>query len=145
MNKSLVNLLIFFRCRLALVILYLFKRIDHVLCSMSVGNEGTNNSTFSEQQGEEINLTQKVSVAGSDSIRTRGYEFESLTLKLEFAFLTLSRWRSLSYRKHSIDLLCKLIEWFLYDRDLRHERVKVVVATMCLYRCRLQKVAYNLQ
>ena len=24
----------------------------------------------------------------------------------------------------SIDLLCKSIDWFLYDRDLRHERVK---------------------
>ena len=38
--------------------------------------------------------------------------------------LTLSWRRSLSYRNQSIDLLCKSIEWFLYDRDLRHERVK---------------------
>ena len=38
--------------------------------------------------------------------------------------LTLSWRRSLSYRNQSIDLLCKSIEWFLYDRDLRRERVK---------------------
>ena len=36
---------------------------------------------------------------------------------------TLSRRRYLSYRNQSIDLLCKLIDWFLYDRDLRHERI----------------------
>ena len=34
--------------------------------------------------------------------------------------LTLSWWRSQSYRNLSIDLLCKLMDWFLYDRDLRH-------------------------
>ena len=32
--------------------------------------------------------------------------------------------RSLLYRIQSNDLLCKSIDWFLYDRDLRHERVK---------------------
>ena len=26
---------------------------------------------------------------------------------------------------HSIDLLCKSMDWFLYDRVLRHERVNV--------------------
>ena len=30
----------------------------------------------------------------------------------------------LSYRNQSIDLLCKSLECFLYDRDLVHERVK---------------------
>ena len=30
---------------------------------------------------------------------------------------------SLTYRSQCIDLLCKSIEWFLYDRDLRQERV----------------------
>ena len=30
----------------------------------------------------------------------------------------------LSYRNQSIDLLCKSMAWFLYDRNLRHERVK---------------------
>ena len=38
--------------------------------------------------------------------------------------LTLSWRRSLSYRNQSIDLQSKLIDWFLYNRDLRHERVK---------------------
>ena len=32
--------------------------------------------------------------------------------------LTLSWWRSLSYVNQSIDLLCKLMDWCLYDRDL---------------------------
>ena len=35
--------------------------------------------------------------------------------------LTLSWWRSLSYRNQTIDLLCKLMDWFLYNRDVRHE------------------------
>ena len=34
-----------------------------------------------------------------------------------------SWWRSLSYRNQSIDLLCKSMDWFLYDRNLRLERV----------------------
>ena len=39
-------------------------------------------------------------------------------------YLTLSlRW-SLSYRNYSIDSLFKLMDWFLYDRDLRHDRIK---------------------
>ena len=32
---------------------------------------------------------------------------------------------SLSYRKQSIDLQNKSVDWFLYDSDLRHERVKI--------------------
>ena len=31
--------------------------------------------------------------------------------------------RPLSYRNQSIDLHSKSMDWFLYDRDLRHERV----------------------
>ena len=27
-------------------------------------------------------------------------------------------------RNQSIDLHCKSMDWFLYDKDLRHERVK---------------------
>ena len=30
----------------------------------------------------------------------------------------------LSYRNQSIDLLCKSMDWFLYDNGLRYERVK---------------------
>ena len=48
----------------------------------------------------------------------------SLNKKVYCFFLTLS-WRRLSpYRNHSIDLLCKSVDWFLYDNGLRHERVK---------------------
>ena len=39
-------------------------------------------------------------------------------------FLTLSRRRPLSYRNQSINLLCKSMDWFLYDNGLRLERVK---------------------
>ena len=46
---------------------------------------------------------------------------------LEFGrirFMALS-WRSfLSNRNQSMDLLCQSMDWFLYDRDFRHERVK---------------------
>ena len=39
--------------------------------------------------------------------------------------LTLSWRRPLSYRNQSIDLQSKSMDWFLYDTDLRHERVNV--------------------
>ena len=39
-------------------------------------------------------------------------------------YLTLSWRRPLSYRNQSTDLLCKSMDWFLYDNGLRHERVK---------------------
>ena len=38
--------------------------------------------------------------------------------------LTLSFRRSLSYRNQSIDLQSISMDWFLYDRDLYHEKVK---------------------
>ena len=38
--------------------------------------------------------------------------------------LTLSWWRSLSYRNQLIDLSCKSVDWFLYDCGLCNERVK---------------------
>ena len=38
--------------------------------------------------------------------------------------LTLSWRRPISYRNQSIDLLYKSMDWFLYDIDLRHERVE---------------------
>ena len=44
---------------------------------------------------------------------------------MQYISLTLSWRRSLSCRNHSNDLLCKSVDWFLYDGDLRHERVKV--------------------
>ena len=41
-------------------------------------------------------------------------------------YLTLSWRRSVSYKNQSIDLLYILVNWFLYDRDLRHERVNAL-------------------
>ena len=38
--------------------------------------------------------------------------------------LTLSLRRSLPYRNQSIDLLCQLMNWFLYDKDIWHEKVR---------------------
>ena len=43
--------------------------------------------------------------------------------KHDSLYLTLSRRRPLSYRNQSIDLLRKSVDWFLYDNDLRFERV----------------------
>ena len=40
--------------------------------------------------------------------------------------LTLSRRRPLSYRNQSIDLRSKPMYWFLYDKGLRLERVKIL-------------------
>ena len=37
-----------------------------------------------------------------------------------------SWWRSLSYRTQSTDFQSKSMDWFLYDRDLPHERVKML-------------------
>ena len=37
--------------------------------------------------------------------------------------LTLSWRRPISYRNQSTDLLCKSMDWFLYDIGLHHERV----------------------
>ena len=38
--------------------------------------------------------------------------------------LTLSWRRPLSYKNQSMDLLCKSMDWFLYDNGPRHERAK---------------------
>ena len=40
---------------------------------------------------------------------------------------TLSQRRSLSYRNQSMVLLCKSVDFFQYGRDLRHERVKLLL------------------
>ena len=49
--------------------------------------------------------------------------FKKWKTQREQKLLTLS-WRvPLSYRNQSIDLLCKSMDWFLYDNSPRHERV----------------------
>ena len=62
------------------------------------------------------------------SVLPRLYEF-SLTGNVSSIigqedFLTLSLRRPLSYRNQSFDLLCKSMDWFLYNSSLHHERVK---------------------
>ena len=48
----------------------------------------------------------------------------SITIIGDISLLTLSWQRPLSYRNQSIDLLCKSMDWSLYDNGFRHERVK---------------------
>ena len=53
------------------------------------------------------------------------YKWNSNRLKNHTHFhLTLSWWRPLSYRNQSTDLLCKSMDWFLYDNSLYHEKFK---------------------
>ena len=52
--------------------------------------------------------------------------FQNIIIYHEKRCLALSWRKSLSYRNQSIDLLCKSMDWFLYNRDLRHERFKRV-------------------
>ena len=48
-------------------------------------------------------------------------------------FYFLSDWRrSLSYRNQSINLLCKSVDWFLYDRELRHQNDNVSESRDCV-------------
>ena len=47
--------------------------------------------------------------------------------KLMILPLIFSWPRFLSYRNQSIGVQSKSMDWFLYDRDLRHERVKAVL------------------
>ena len=67
---------------------------------------------------------------------------EKTCTKLALCSLTLSRRKSLSYRNQLIDLLCESMDWFLYDRDLRHEKVKrlfIMNASTSTYSFRLAK------
>ena len=41
--------------------------------------------------------------------------------------LNLSWWRSLLYRNQSIDLQNKSMDWFLQDKNLRHERANALL------------------
>ena len=62
-----------------------------------------------------------------NEVTSSEYENESLTHFMPW-FLSIlhnsSKRRSLSYRNQSIDSFCKSVGWFLYNRDLRYERVK---------------------
>ena len=56
--------------------------------------------------------------------------FMPIRVRLRISHLILIR-RSLSYRNQPIDLLCKSMEWFLYDRDLRHKRINDKICEIC--------------
>ena len=43
-----------------------------------------------------------------------------ISLLKDIKYLTISWWKFLSYRNKSIYLLCKSVDWFLYDRSIRH-------------------------
>ena len=45
----------------------------------------------------------------------------------------LTWWRRPLYKNQSIDLLCKSMDWFLYDNSLRHERVQIFFLLMLGY------------
>ena len=47
--------------------------------------------------------------------------------------LTLSRPMSLSHTNQSIDLHNKSMDWFLYDRKIRHEKVKQFLMMRCKF------------
>ena len=51
-------------------------------------------------------------------------KYASWLRKVKFS-LTHSWRRSLLFRNQSVDLLSKSMDWFLYDRDLHRERVKI--------------------
>ena len=44
--------------------------------------------------------------------------------------LTLSWRRALSYKNQSIDFVCKSVDCFLYERDLRHERNSIITVRL---------------
>ena len=51
---------------------------------------------------------------------------ELMTVSLKLGKGKCFSWRkSLSYRNLSIDFQSKYIDWFLYDSDLRNEKVKI--------------------
>ena len=71
-------------------------------------------------------------IAASAPLLTGDTRYLKLS-KINHWALTLSWRRPLSYRNQSIDLLCKSVDWFLYDKILRHERVKFIEKlTLCL-------------
>ena len=59
---------------------------------------------------------------GLQQALTKRYEIQLLI----FLLFTLSWRRFLSYRNQFIHLVCESMDWFLYDRDLCHERVKIL-------------------
>ena len=68
-----------------------------------------------------IKLIPHVKIIGTHRSLTTNVCFIALLLS---STLTLSWRRSISYKNQSIDLHSKSMDWFLYNRDYRHESVK---------------------
>ena len=66
----------------------------------------------------------------SDTVPERQTE----SIPLSNILLTLSWRKSFPYRNQSIDLLCKSMEWFLYDRDIVVDQAKKLFQ---MFRCAL--------
>ena len=72
--------------------------------------------------------------------RVKLYQVEHIMTRIDVLFvafesillLTLSRRRTIAYRNQSINLLCKSMDWFLYDIGLRRERVKWISLIVAL-------------
>ena len=81
---------------------------------------------FSRRSRRQVLFFVKQSKNNTPSIKIAIEVEPYLSMERNKQFLTLSWRRFISYRKQSIHLLCKSIDWFLYDRGLRHERVKQI-------------------
>ena len=58
---------------------------------------------------------------------TKGEYIDELSCLTEIKKILTLIWRgSQSYRSQFIDLQSKSMDWFLYNRDIRHERVKKI-------------------
>ena len=51
------------------------------------------------------------------------YVYNSWTFPFQCSFVTRSWWKFILYRNQSIDFQSKSIDWFLFNRNHRHERV----------------------
>ena len=77
-----------------------------------------------------------------------GHYTELLAKKKHFKIpltLTLSLRRSLSYRNHSIDFQNNSMGQFLYDRDLRYEKVQLLKVNQVSYSLKYIIVKVNIQ
>ena len=77
-----------------------------------------------------------------------GHYTELLAKKKHFKIpltLTLSLRRSLSYRNHSIDFQNNSTGQFLYDRDLRYEKVQLLKVNQVSYSLKYIIVKVNIQ
>ena len=71
----------------------------------------------------ENNLPKKILKVPKPIIRSCIYQKKDIPVNKTFVQTHLfSWWRSISHRNQSIDVLCKSMDWFLHDRNLRHER-----------------------